>query len=372
MAMRGGCLFKGCLAVPVLALVLVVIVMVSFWNTGRRAEAEARDQVTEAVGAARARLARAAADGVLLDTEIQRALLDKAAYTGKGVRRSEGRVTVTAPFVGQVVGNLVGGAYTQGCYRFEIVMTKASSPVDVRELPYQACLGRRDRHPEEPAAVARDIAAELRTAVTGHGQEGARVAEVWRTGGVEIEDHEVKDGQLVLLVWLSGGTGPRGDDCYEFRVKERPTHVTTRKLKPDGCYRIQREQYEREEKADRAELAAGARKIARQLRKAAADGALTDEELPPALALPTTDVTTGEATAGPPVQPESVERSTAEVVVFARVQTAGALGCYRFRARLTAGSVTGRLLEEGCPTQRLTRHGHGEGPGRGRPGPTGG
>lgn len=86
MARRGGCLTDGCLGVLGLALVIVVGVLVSIWNTGREAGAEARDQVTESVEGARDRLAKAAADGVLLDTEIQRAVLN----IGKTGRRSSG------------------------------------------------------------------------------------------------------------------------------------------------------------------------------------------------------------------------------------------------------------------------------------------
>ncbi|MFH8462499.1 hypothetical protein [Streptomyces sp. NPDC017991] len=251
--MRGGCLFKGCLAVPVLALVCVVVVMVSFWNTGREAEVDARDQVREAADGARARLARSAADGVLLDTEIRRAVRNMSKRTPLTERRA-GRVTVTARFLGMVnVG--FGGTHATGCYRFEVVPATADPSVGVRELPEKACLVRSDRLYREPAAVSEDIVTELRTAVAAGGPEGARSAEVWSTLGVELADSEIRGGQLIAPVWLSGGVGPQGRDCFEFRAeRERRVDVSAEKLEPDGCYRLQRKRDAQAEKDRQAEL----------------------------------------------------------------------------------------------------------------------
>ncbi|PSM44721.1 hypothetical protein C6Y14_00855 [Streptomyces dioscori] len=251
--MRGGCLFKGCLAVPVLALVCVVVVMVSFWNTGREADAEARDQVEEAVDNTRARLARSAADGVLLDTEIQRAVRNFNKTTPLTERR-ERRVTVTARFAGMVnVG--FGGTHADGCYRFDVVPATAVPSVAVRELPGKDCLVRSDRSFREPSAVAEDIVAELRTAMASGGPEAARTAEVWSTLGVELADSEIRSGQLIALVRLSGSVGPQGEDCFEFRARRaQPAAVTVKKLKPDGCHRLQRERDAQAEKDRRAEL----------------------------------------------------------------------------------------------------------------------
>ncbi|MDQ1024500.1 hypothetical protein QF035_002082 [Streptomyces umbrinus] len=347
MARRGGCLINGCLGALVLALVLVVGAMVSFWNTGREAGAEARDHVTASAEGARDRLAEAAADGELLDTEIQRAVLN-IGKTGEAIERRDGRVTVTARFTGMVnVG--FGGTQAQGCYRFEINAAATPPPVSVRELADKACWFRSGRPYREPAAVAQDVTAELRTAVAEGGPEGARSAEVWKTQGIEVEDTEIRDGQLVALVWLSGGTGPQGEDCYEFRAKAEPGAVDAKKLKPDGCYRLQRGRDALAEKARRVELDASAQKIERRLENAMADGRLTDTELPRALSLPTTDDTSGESVTGPVVAPESVERSSTEVLVVARVVTASAMWCYEFRARLPTASVTRRYLSNGCP-----------------------
>ena len=345
MARRGGCLTDGCLGVLGLALVIVVGVLVSIWNTGREASAEARDQVTESVEGARDRLAKAAADGELLDTEIQRAVLNLA-KTGEAIERRDGRVTVTARFVGQVNGILIGGAHDDGCYRFRIVPAVSPPSVGVRELPDEACWFRAGRPYREPAAVAEDVTAELRTAVAEGGPEGARSAEVWKTQGIEVEDTEIRDGQLVSLVWLSGGTGPQGEDCYEFRAAK--SSVAAKKLKPYGCYRLQRERDALAEKARRAELDASAQKIERQLENAMADGRLTDTELPRALSLPTRDDISGESVAGPVVAPENVERSSTEVLVVARVTTPSAMWCYEFRARLPTQSVTRHYLTDGC------------------------
>ncbi|MFD6287793.1 hypothetical protein [Streptomyces sp. NPDC060205] len=252
--MRGGCLFKGCLAVLVLVLVWVVVVLVSFWNTGREADADARDRVREAVDGARAQLARSATDGVLLDTEIQRAVWNtnkQAALT----ERREGRVTITARFTGMVnVG--FGGTQATGCYRFEVVPAEPDPSVGVRELPAEACRVRSVRPYREPAAVAKDIVTELRTAVAARGPQGARSAEVWSTPGVELADSEVKGGRLVALARLSDGAGPYGRDCYEFRAERgQPAAVTGKKLEPAGCDRLQRERDAQAEKDRRAELA---------------------------------------------------------------------------------------------------------------------
>ncbi|MGX1916101.1 hypothetical protein ACWIID_46110 [Streptomyces phaeochromogenes] len=348
MARRGGCLINGCLGVLVLALVLVVGVMVSFWNTGREARAEARDQVTVSAEGARGRLAKAAADGVLLDTEIQRAVRDLG-KAGEAIERRAGRVTVTARFVGQVNGILVGGAHDDGCYRFRIGPAVYPPSVDVRELPDRACSFRSGKFYREPAAVADDIVIELRTALAEGGVESARTADVWKTMGVKVQETEFRGGQLVAHVWLSGGTGPQGEDCYEFRAKAKPGAVSAKKLKPDGCYRFQRERDAQAERIRRAELETGARTIERRMEAATADGRLTDAEMQLALALPRTDGTGGEAIGEPVDRLEHVERSPTEVVAVARVETGGAMWCYEFRARLTTESVTRRYLEKGCP-----------------------
>ncbi|MEU5339749.1 hypothetical protein AB0H18_02670 [Streptomyces sp. NPDC020766] len=348
MARRGGCLTDGCLGVLGLALVIVVGVLVSIWNTGREAGAEARDQVTESVEGARDRLAKAAADGMLLDTEIQRAVLN-IGKTGEAIERRDGRVTVTARFVGQVNGMLIGGAYDDGCYRFRIVPAVSPPPVDIRELPDRACSFRSGTLYREPAAVADDIAVELRTALAEGEIDSAQTADVWKTMGVKVQETEIRGGRLVAHVWLSGGTGPQGEDCYEFRAKAKPDAVDARKLKPGGCYRLQRERDALEEKSRRAELDASARKIERRLENELADGRLTDTELPRALSLPTTDDISGESVAGPVVPPERVERSSTEVLVVERVTTPSAMWCYEFRAHLTTASVTRHYLTDGCP-----------------------
>ncbi|MBV1941113.1 hypothetical protein KUF83_31795 [Streptomyces sp. BV286] len=348
---RAGCLINGCLGVLMLALVIVVGVMVSVWNTGREARAEARDQVTGAAEGARDRLAKAAADGVLLDTEIQRAVVGVEKST-ESIERRGGRVTITTRFVGVVPGMLIGGAHDEGCYRFEVVPAANPPKVEVRELPYEACSFPPGKpSPPRPADVADDIAVEVRTALADGGVERVRTAEVWKTRGVEVQETETSGGQHVAHVWLRGGTGPEGRDCYEFRAREDSGTVDVKKLKPDGCYRLERERYAAEEKAHRAELDKSARKIERQLEKAAADGRLTDAELPRALSLPAKDDMSGEWVTGPDVAPEKVERSSTAVVVVARVTAPNASWCYEFRARLPAGAVTRHYLSDGCPFQ---------------------
>ena len=358
MARRGGCLMDGCLGVLGLALVIVVGVMVSMWNTGREAGAEARDQVTASVDSARAGLSKGVADGALLDTEIQRAVPD-IGKSGEAIERRDGRVTVTARFVGMVnVG--FGGTQADGCYRFDVDTAAAPPPVTVRELADKACVFRSGRPYREPAAVAEDITAELRTAVAEDGPEGARSAEVWKTPGIEVEDAEVRGGQLVALVWLSGGEGSQGKDCFEFRARAKPGVVTAKKLEPDGCYRLQREQdreqaaqAEKAENARRAELDVGAREIEQRLEYAMIDGRLTDTELERAIALPRIDHAGFQVIADPAAEVVEAERSSAGATVVARVQQLRTWlsdeGCYEFRAHLSTQSATRRFLEEGCP-----------------------
>lgn len=352
MGRRGGCVGAVALAVAVVAgalLVLVVAVMVSFWLDGRRDEAAARNQLAAEVDRARDGLARAAADGALLGTEIERIVLKG----GRGEVRREGRrVTVTAHFTG-FVGSSFSGAAEHGCYRFQVVPAAGRPLVSVRQVPYNVCTFPRGAPYRDPAAVAEDVTAELRTAVREGGAEGARTADVWRTSVVRVEGSEVEGDRLVALVWLSGGDEPETRDCYEFRARSEPGTVTARKLEPDGCYGIDRKRSAEGEAERKARVDAAARTIEQRMEEAVGDGTLTESELSRVLRLPRIDL------GGRPVTGEGVavpvgmdRRSPGEVIVKAEIEpldaTAMGAGCYEFRARLAEKSVTRRATGADC------------------------
>ncbi|NGO06359.1 hypothetical protein G5C60_01340 [Streptomyces sp. HC44] len=345
MARRGGCLINGCLTVLVLALVVVIGVMAWIGTRGWRYENQARDDLKASVDRTRAALARAAADGILLGTEIDRAVVGFTKSRPE-VRRQARTVTVTMRLSASVGAWFVGAGDAAGCYRFETVPSAGSPSVSVREVPERTCLDRSPWPDRKPAEVADDVVVELRAAVARDGVEGAGTAHVWQTSGIRIEDRETVSGQLTTLAWLHGGTGFGSKVCYEFRVTQ--SSVTAELLKPDGCYRIERERYAQAEKARRAELEAGAENVERRMEDALDDGRLTDAEMQVALALPTPDGMGGETTGAPVDRLESVERSPTEVTVVARVQTVGAMWCYEFRAHLPTEAVTRHYLENGC------------------------
>ncbi|MPY60891.1 hypothetical protein FNH08_28230 [Streptomyces spongiae] len=223
-------------------LVLVVSAMVSIQVADRKAEREARGQVASSVALTRDGLTRAAADGDLVDTEIRRAVAG-GQKSGGEIRRDGRRVTVTVRYYG-FAGVMFGASGdARGCYRFEVVPAARAPSVSMREVPYDACRYASRLLASAPADVAEDVSAELRTAVATGGVGGARTADVWRTPGVRVQDIELTGGRLVALVWLSGAgrKGPAVEDCYEFRVtRDADDAVSVRKLKPDGCYRLQR------------------------------------------------------------------------------------------------------------------------------------
>ncbi|MFD3311587.1 hypothetical protein [Streptomyces sp. NPDC058694] len=227
MARRGGCLINGCLGVLLFGVALVALVGVGTYVDFRSDEDKARDQVEAGAERAEAELSGAAEDGTLLGTEISRAV------RGGEVRRQGRDVTVTAEFIGQVNGWYVGGISARDCYRFKVVPPAAA----VREKVEEGCGYALKSTRRDPAAVADDVVVELRSAVAGGGVAAAGTAQVWRTPGITVEGIETEGGRLTSLVWLDGGTGQQGRDCYEFRASE--SSVTAKRLEPEGCYRLQ-------------------------------------------------------------------------------------------------------------------------------------
>ncbi|WP_406471653.1 hypothetical protein [Streptomyces sp. NBC_01615] len=350
MARRGGCVLNGCLAVLMTALVLVLLGMWRLSTASGRADGRARERMKESVEQTRDLLSQAASDGSLLGTEI-----DRSTRGGNGkasaaeVQRHGRRVTVTEPFA-IVEGGWYSGS-ASGCYRFDLVPASSPPPVSVHELSDALC---RDRSAttryRDPAAVAADVVVELRAAVTRGGLTGVQNASVWQTGGIVRTGQETKHGQLITLALLSRGLGPADRDCYEFRAGEKPVTVTTRKLGPDGCDRIRREQQARAAAALRAELEAGSRQIEHRLERAVADGTLTDAELKRALALQQTDEGREVSFDAPVAVSVRVRRSPSEVDVVAKVNALDinhtSTGCYEFRAHLAKQSVTRRPAAE--------------------------
>jgi hypothetical protein len=330
----------GLLAVLGLALVLVLSGMAWLWISGRQDQDAAHDRLKQSVELTRTRLLRAAADGTLLGTEIDRAV----AGTGKpraDVRRHGRQVTVTALFMG--MGGGFGGRTETGCYRLEAVPAADPPTVSAHELPAASCRDRPATSYRDPAAVAADVVAELRAAVARGGLTAVEHAPVWQTYGIARTGQETKDGRLTTLVLLSKGLGSQNRDCYEFRAGRKPVTVTSRKLEPDGCFRIEREREARAEAARRAELEASAERIERRLDRAVTDGRLTNAELARALALPRTDSLGLPAVDDPVAVPVGTERPSAEVIVVAKVnalqQPVWNEGCYEFRNSTSAASA---------------------------------
>ncbi|MFJ9109393.1 hypothetical protein [Streptomyces sp. NPDC102283] len=140
-------LLDGCLAVLVLLLVCVIGLWVWLATADDRAEAEARADMRSAAETRRDRLAGAAADGVLDDSEIARVFpRGKPAQGLVGVERQGPDLTVTAELLGVGPGAfLTGATLVTGCFAFEVALDGESGPaVTVRELavetePQSAC-----------------------------------------------------------------------------------------------------------------------------------------------------------------------------------------------------------------------------------------
>lgn len=221
-----------------------------------RTEARAEDDVARAAASTRTQLSAAAAGGTLFETELDR-VFRKGPDGGWAEERDGGHITVTALLTGST-GVWMGTVTAHGCYEFTVTPAAAPPPVREREVPDERCDGLPSRPVRAPADVARDLAAELRaTASKGTAGDFARWTILTSTPGVRLQDRVYEGsgaGQVtVALVWLDGGSGPQGQDCYEFRVRA-PRTATFKSLKPDGCHRIQRERDAQAEAARRDQL----------------------------------------------------------------------------------------------------------------------
>ncbi|WP_153537725.1 hypothetical protein [Streptomyces sp. RB17] len=226
-----GCLWNGCLAVLVLALLVVSGVWLWLWLAPRHWEHEARDQMEKQAAETRARLADSAADGVLLGTEIDRDVHPGPMAARAQVRRHGGTVTVTALLAGLGPG-FMGPTQTTGCYRFRVVAHR----VTTAHVPDEACGGRTPTAYRPPAEVADDVITEARAALDEGGLDAVRVAAVWRTPGIDVVRMEFPTGQLIVTARLRHDVGVSlATYCYSFRVRQHPPSVAARNLAPSRC-----------------------------------------------------------------------------------------------------------------------------------------
>ncbi|WP_432177672.1 hypothetical protein [Streptomyces sp. NBC_00063] len=350
---RGGCLLNGCVTLLVLALALVGYGWWRLETAPGRTEARARDDVTRVAAATRTRLSAAAAGGSLLETELDRVFRKGP---DRWAEERDGRhVTVTALLTGST-GVWMGTVTADGCYEFTVTPTAAPPPVREREVPDGRCERLLPRPVREPADVARDLAAELRaTAPRGTAGDSARWTILTSTPGVRLQDRAYEGSGAaqvtVALVWLDGGSGPQGWDCYEFRVRA-PHTATFKPLKPDGCHRIQRERDARAEAARRDQLDEVAGRIRRALGDTVAkDGRLTDAGTRRVFALRQEDaVTPQQVLANLTHTDRSADGS--RITLTARVNGLRSMpwyeGCYVFRVDLRARTVTARPTVKTC------------------------
>jgi len=294
----------------------------------------------DSVAATDARLERSAVDGELLGTEIDRDLRpdQSRSLPANEVRRAGRVVTVTAQFTGNRPGLVWSAAAVTGCYRFRGVPPSVS----VSRIPDKNCRLLSHQY-RSPATVPRDVVTEVRTSVERAGLGAVPAADVWSTPGIQLVAMEAGKGRLAVRALLLQDFDAA--ECYEFRAGTAPSSVTSRRIAPERCDSPQRsDPATLIGAARRTELEASAAKIEQRIRRAVADGRLTDAELRQALALPRTDAR------GRPVPREPVgvlrhrRRSGTEAVIAARIedwqQYVSNPGCYEFRAELARRSVT--------------------------------
>ncbi|WP_405694735.1 hypothetical protein [Streptomyces sp. NBC_01185] len=143
----GGCLLDGCLVVLVLLLVCVIGLWVWLATADDCAGGKARADMRNAAETRRERLAGAAADGLLNDSEIAQVFPEgKPAHGLVGIERDGPDLTVTAELVGTGPGVfLTSETFVTGCFTFEVALEGTPKPaVTVRELavenqPQSAC-----------------------------------------------------------------------------------------------------------------------------------------------------------------------------------------------------------------------------------------
>ncbi|MFR0359352.1 hypothetical protein [Streptomyces sediminimaris] len=345
---RGG-VWRSCLGIFVIALVLVCAIGAWVFLRLSHDRHVALGRMEDTVAATKSRLERSAVDGDLLGTEIERDLPLDERYRQvppNEVRRAGRIVTVIAQFTGNPPGLTWRGTDVTGCYRFRSVPPSVS----VSRLPDDSC-HYLYRHYPAPAAVARDVVTEMRTSVERAGLGAVPAADVWHSPGLDLVHMEAGKGRFAARALLLRDLD--APQCYEFRARAEPSSVTGRRIARQQCASRQQNDWATlSAAAGNAELEASAGKIEQRIRRAVADGRLTDAELERALALPRTDGR------GRPVMREPVgvllarRQSATEVVLTAKIenwqQYVTGPGCYEFRASLTRRSVTRLRMGNNC------------------------
>ncbi|MFK0108361.1 hypothetical protein [Streptomyces sp. NPDC091217] len=229
-----GCLWNGCLAVLVTALLMVIGAWAWLGAIGpahyrSQARADLRASVTESAS----RLRKSAADGTLLYREIDQDVTGAPYRPRAWVRRQGDTVTVTARITGVAPAVLFGDTEVGGCYEFRV----RPPEVSVRQLSDKGCSGTPDETSQLSAGTAAHVVAALRSAYRRAGAEAAYDDPVWRSRGIELamRDLDFPGGRLVVRAWLTTNEWPLGRDCYEFRAQAGS--VTAEKLTPGPCYR---------------------------------------------------------------------------------------------------------------------------------------
>ncbi|MEV7282247.1 hypothetical protein [Streptomyces sp. NPDC093111] len=141
-----GCLGRGCLAVLVALLVLVVGGWIWLATEPARDEAAARENLDASVERHRRELAGTAADGTLSDAEITAAFPPAKPAKGLvGTVRRGGTTSVVAGLLGIGPARtfiFVNETYVHGCFAFDVTFPTGRAPrVTSRELPAASCAG---------------------------------------------------------------------------------------------------------------------------------------------------------------------------------------------------------------------------------------
>ncbi|MEU9449671.1 hypothetical protein [Streptomyces sp. NPDC048277] len=225
-----GCLWNGCLAVLVTALLMVVGAWAWFGAIGpAHYRSQARADLRASVAGSVSRLRKSAADGTLLYTEIDQDMLGAPYRPHAWVRRQGSTVIVTAWVTGVAPAVFFGDTEVSGCYEFRV----RPPAVSVRQLSDKGCAGASEETSRLSAEEAADVVAALRSAYAHGGPEAAYDDPVWRSRGVEPTRKYAETGRLVVDAWLMTNEWPLGRDCYEFRA--RAGSVTARKLASGTC-----------------------------------------------------------------------------------------------------------------------------------------
>lgn len=216
---------RGCLIGLAVFVLLAACVAWQVNRTEDRNERRAAADLRSELEAGQARLRAVADDGVVMGTEISRALSG-----GRAVVRGEGtRWTATVELEGAAAG-IIAGTRVQGCYRFSV----RGPRVTTRSLDAGTCRELWRAGPRAPHQVARDIGAELRIALVDGDLVAGKEADVWRTNELLVTHQILRDG--VLTTWARLPAADDDEHCYTFRATAEPRSVTYEKIDFWDCF----------------------------------------------------------------------------------------------------------------------------------------